>query len=106
MELIRVLTQVEGVYFEIPLSSLRSSMVLPVSWNESNIFKNEGVINKTVFEKLKYMIINVGDGCCDPRGMICGDFREEDSLTTGIETKYVQGRIDDKTVEFILQIAK
>jgi len=102
-EKIIILTQVKGVSFVVPMTTLRTSMIIPVSWNQnSNVFVNK-VINKTVFDKLKYMIINLPK---DYKECVCSDFRDDVTGDMGVETKYMQGSIDDKTVEFILQIAK
>jgi len=106
-----VTTQIEGVSFDLQDSMLGRTMYLPVSWagrDEENFvadgvkFINNGVINKTVFEKLEYMILELDvPECCDVlESQACIDRRNTPP------TIYIPGKIADRTIEFILNIAK
>lgn len=101
MNNIIVTTQIEGVSFNVNTSELARSMTIPVTWENSRLI-NRGVLNKTLFDKLEYMIVNldIPECCDDERSYICSDLREEEPQ------RYISGRIDDKTIEFILGIAK
>lgn len=101
----KILTQFKGIAFEVPLSGKDQVFTLgllhdaaTLSLSKEYLMKGS-ILNKTLVEGIEYFMLE--SVRCNACGDICADMRDVGNIV-----RYRQMRLSEKSVEYILGIAK